>query len=88
MFITTVELVVCFISLCLERFTMQYSYNFPEAFLSNINVNIFQTQNAFPPLACAASVPMQVKSYVSRVSEDSGRAKIGARAKKEKEAAT
>ena len=28
---------------------------------------------------------MRAKSYVSRASEDSGRAKIGARAKKEKE---
>ena len=36
-------------------------------------------------LACVASVPAQAKCYVSRASEDSGRAKIGARAKKGKE---
>ena len=31
-----------------------------------------------------ASFPVQTKCYVSRTSEDSGRPKIGARAKKEK----
>ena len=36
-------------------------------------------------LACVASVPVRAKCYVSRASEDSSRAKIGARAKKGKE---
>ena len=36
-------------------------------------------------VACEASVPVRAKCYVSRESEDSGRAKIGARAKKGKE---
>ena len=36
-------------------------------------------------IACVASVPVRAKCYVSRASEDSSRAKIGARAKKGKE---
>ena len=36
-------------------------------------------------LACVASVPVRAKCYVLRASEDSSRAKIGARAKKGKE---
>ena len=36
-------------------------------------------------VACVASVPFQAKCYVSRASEDSGHAKIGARARMEKE---
>ena len=36
-------------------------------------------------IACVASVPVRAKCYVLRTSEDSSRAKIGARAKKGKE---
>ena len=36
-------------------------------------------------VACVASVPVRAKCCVSRASEDSSRAKIGARAKKGKE---
>ena len=35
-------------------------------------------------LACVASVPVRAKCYASCASDDSGRAKIGARAKKGK----
>ena len=39
----------------------------------------------FPNVPGEASIPVRAKCYVSRASEDSGRAKIGARAKKGKE---
>ena len=62
-----------------------HTFDFSYATTDNSTNNSLPKSNTLMGLACVASVPVRAKCFVSRASEDSSRAKIGARAKKGKE---